>query len=106
MGIHGHADLRRYYNRTRTVSPNTWDPNVGTAGTVGPTGLQALVQPDYTLDPTIWDITKTGFQPPQYIIGQLASSYKMPNPTLLLSNSARTSTGGTWRRQTAANCSF
>ena len=66
------------------VSPTTWDPYDGTAGTVGPAGLQSLVQADYTLNPSIWDITETGFPAPQYFIGQLASSYNMPTPNTMV----------------------
>lgn len=61
------------------VSPTTWDPYDGTAGTVGPAGLQSLVQADYTLNPSIWDIAETGFPAPQYFIGELATSFEMPN---------------------------
>jgi len=55
------------------------DPYDGTAGTVGPAGLQSLVQADYTLNPSIWDIAETGFPAPQYFIGELATSFEMPN---------------------------
>ena len=63
-----------------TTSPNTWDPIVGTVGTVGPNGLQSLWQPDYTVDPNVWDHANARFSPPKYQMGQLAQSYEMPNP--------------------------
>jgi len=70
-------------SRTST-DPNTWDPIVGTTGTVGPTGLQSLWQPDYTVDPNVWDHSNARFSPPQYITGQLAASYTMPNPYTII----------------------
>ena len=63
-----------------TTSPNTWDPIVGTVGTVGPNGLQSLWQPDYTVDPNVWDHANARFSPPKYQMGQIAQSYEMPNP--------------------------
>lgn len=62
-----------------SISPTTWDPYNGTSGTIGATGLQGLVQADYTLDPSVWDISKVGFPAPQYYIGLLALNWETPN---------------------------
>ena len=67
-----------------SLSPTTWDPFDGTTGTIGPAGLQALVQADYTLNPSVWDTAAVGFPAPQYFIGQLASSYSMPTPNTMV----------------------
>jgi peptide/nickel transport system substrate-binding protein len=59
---------------------NYWDPYAGTTGTGGFPGFQSLFQPDYTVDPAIWDNESQRYSPPEFIRGLLAASYEMPNP--------------------------
>jgi hypothetical protein len=64
--------------------------------------METLFEPDWTLDPAVFDYKLTILDP-KFVKGRLAESWEFSDRALWSSTSVRASTGRTSRRLTAAS---